>query len=138
MSIRLVRHLSIYIIRYYLLTLLIVMICYVQFWVSHEDWADRVMFNVEVMRVLIDVSDDSFEEVPSHTVVSLFWWLGFMQLFVYMGLLEFIISQVWIRHQIDKKRTLQISNEVGTFNICNHIDQFLTLYRQISSTRKVV
>lgn len=114
------------------------MICYVQFWVSHEDWADRVMFNVEVMRVLIDVSDDSFEEVPSHTVVSLFWWLGFMQLFVYMGLLEFIISQVWIRHQIDKKRTLQISNEVGTFNICNHIDQFLTLYRQISSTRKVV
>lgn len=71
------------------------------------------MFNVDLMLVLLDVSDDSFEDVNAPYVVSLFVWLGFMQFFVYMALLEFILSQVWVRHQIDKKRALQMGNTVG-------------------------
>ncbi len=89
------------------------MVCYVQFWICHEEWPDRVMFNVDLMLVLLDVSDDSFEDVNAPYVVSLFVWLGFMQFFVYMALLEFILSQVWVRHQIDKKRALQMGNTVG-------------------------
>lgn len=69
-AIRLVRHVNYYVIRYYLTTLLILMICYVQFWIPTIAWPGRLVFTVVVTLILLAVSHTAYDEVPAHDVVS--------------------------------------------------------------------
>mgnify|MGYP007002773075 CR=1 FL=1 len=50
------------------------------------------------------VSHTAYDEVPAHDVVSLTWWLWFIQCFVYLALVEFATALAWVQFAQDKQR----------------------------------
>ena len=103
-AVRLVRHLGYYVIRYYATTFLCVVTSYCSFWVATNGWPARVIFTCVVYVTVKGISETAYDEVPTNDVVSLFWWLWFMQCFVYMNLVEYATALAWVQFAEDKNR----------------------------------
>ncbi|KAI2811125.1 hypothetical protein BLOT_002298 [Blomia tropicalis] len=110
-AIRIVRHVNYYVIRYYLMTFLIMVIGFVQFWIPTIAWPGRLVFTVVQWLTLSSVSETIYSECPSNDVVSLFWWVWMVQFYDYMGLLEFGVALAWVQFAQDKQRAWKANRE---------------------------
>src|SRR6218665_402504 len=63
LTVRLVRSINYYIIRYYAPTFFMVMISFTQFWMPTNAWPARIMLTVTIMVSLITVSLNGYNEI---------------------------------------------------------------------------
>lgn len=102
-GLRIVRHVNYYVIRYYLTTFLMVVMCFAEFYFPTNGWPARIILTAVILVTLLGVSREGYDEVPSKDVTSLYWWLWGCQFFIYMSLVEFAAAQAWVQFVGDKK-----------------------------------
>lgn len=102
-AIRLVRHVSYYVIRYYAPTFLKLIMSYVSFWLPTNAWPARVMLMCTVLLNVLGDSSSGYNEVPAHSVVSFYWWFWCIQCLMYFTLVEYALALAWVQFVIEKK-----------------------------------
>ena len=103
LTLRLVRSINYYIIRYYAPTFFMTMISFTQFWMPTNAWPARIILTATVMITLLTVSLNGYNEVPSNDVTALAWWFWICQLFIYIGIVCHALSMAWTYFIADKK-----------------------------------
>ncbi len=76
------------------------------------------------------VSHTAYDEVPAHDVVSLTWWLWFIQCFVYLALVEFATALAWVQFAQDKQRA-RLHNTVSLIYFLLFINTCVCRNRQM-------
>lgn len=102
-TLKIVRRLSYYIIRYYLLSFLLAAISFVGMWIPLDAWSGRITVIVVPMLPLITNDITQNNQVGVNYVVSLHWWMILLQMFVYLELIEIALAVAWANMIYDKK-----------------------------------
>ncbi|KAH9389403.1 hypothetical protein TYRP_023349, partial [Tyrophagus putrescentiae] len=109
-TIKIVRRLSYYLIRYYFLSFLTVAICALGPYYPVNAWPLRANITVSPLLALITQDMSINNEIGVSYTVSIHIWMMFLQGFVYLAILEFAVA-VAIAHLAVDKKNWKIKNE---------------------------
>lgn len=112
-TLKLVRRLSYYIIRYYLLTFLTVCITLVQFWVPINAWPARITLLVMPLLNLITQDISINNDIGVYYVTSIHWWMMWLQGIVYLGIVEYATAIAWAHFVSDKKHFAKLLEQAN-------------------------
>ena len=128
-TLKLVRRLSYYIIRYYLLTFLTTAISCVQFWIPVNAWPARVTLTLVPLLNLITQDISINNDIGVYYVVSFHWWMMFLQALIYLEICEFALAIAWANFINDKKFYAKAYADAQANNDQAAIDKMLPYMR---------
>lgn len=116
-TIKIVRRLSYYLIRYYFLTFLTVAITWIAFWIPLNAWPARANLTVSPLLAIITQDVSINNEIGVSYTVSIHIWMMFLQGFIYLGIVEYAVAIAWAHLAIDKKNWKQAKEKVSSKNL---------------------
>nr|XP_027203398.1 glutamate-gated chloride channel-like [Dermatophagoides pteronyssinus] len=102
-TIKFVRHLSYYVIRYYLLDFLAVWVSFLSFWIPVNMWPARIALTVVPLLNLITQDISVNNEIQCNYVTSFHWWMMWIQGIVWADIAEYATAMAWSHFIADKK-----------------------------------
>lgn len=108
-TIKFVRRLSYYVIRYYAQTFLSVICSFVSFWLPLQAWPARVTLAVTPMLQLITQSININSDINVYYVTAIQWWMSLCIFFSFSCLIEYAIAVSWTYFIVDKKAAKNVT-----------------------------
>lgn len=102
-TLKLVRRLSYYVIRYYLLSFLMVAVSAVGVWLPVNAWPSRIIITVVPLLAVVAQALTVDNSVGVNYVMSIHWWYMWLEGFIFLMIAEYAFAIAWAHFITDKK-----------------------------------